>query len=505
MKTKEFNKTLKGKDSIVNGKYIQQHLPECEMKVLQSITGHFIFCQKNHPVIVSSVTDDYNIREIEAEIVIPGDKIWIDNSIMFTEEELLDIQIYEPKDIVNYIFNKNIGYTQDILLGDSIENFRFKPNFYKYPKAWISKFLDNLIKESDIRKLQSNVVLLQQIKLLADRCNYYCDIQFKENKPTLSIKDIDIHKNSGIETKVSGFKEINDTITVLKYDGHVYDVKTDTQEFMISCMQTHNSFHLGGAASIKTLNILDELMNNLDESYRSTVKMMFKQDNDLLVLTAPTAVLEISKHIYVDKYKITKNSENKYVLPLGYFNIDVGGTSIVVNIEQETIVNPTDDIMEDDEKIIIKYNKNDVMFKVVARQIHPEKIASSLDELVGGKSPFNTPEELFIKIYKTLNLVGLGYDTVHLEVAISNILRNCKDPQKAARLVEPYCYQTFSVKTLPGVLSWPLGVAFENFNKAISSGLIADRAPVSPIEKIFFGEPLSKLANDQLKELRKKK
>ena len=87
------------------------------------------------------------------------------------------------------------------------------------------------------------------------------------------------------------------------------------------------------------------------------------------------------------------------------------------------------------------------------------------------------------------------WDSTHLEVIISNVLRAKNNPQKPARLVEPFDPEMYSIKTLPNIISYPLGIAFENFNKGIQYGMITERAPESAIEKVISGEPLTKLRN----------
>lgn len=84
-----------------------------------------------------------------------------------------------------------------------------------------------------------------------------------------------------------------------------------------------------------------------------------------------------------------------------------------------------------------------------------------------------------------------GFDSVHLEVVIGNIMRWKNDPHIAARLKEPYDPILIAEKQLPGVISWELGLAFENFGQAIGQGMVSKRGEPSPIAKVLFGEPLS--------------
>ena len=118
-------------------------------------------------------------------------------------------------------------------------------------------------------------------------------------------------------------------------------------------------------------------------------------------------------------------------------------------------------------------------------------MARYLDTLVGGQYPRSDVVSIYNKFYKALAPVG-GWDSVHLEVIISNILRARKDPQKPARLIEPFDPEMHSIKTLPNLISYPLGLAFENFSKGVQYGMISQRAPESQIEKVMFGIPLTK-------------
>ena len=74
----------------------------------------------------------------------------------------------------------------------------------------------------------------------------------------------------------------------------------------------------------------------------------------------------------------------------------------------------------------------------------------------------------------------------------------------AARLKDPYDPETHSIKSLPSIVSWSLGIAYENIGKSLSYGLInEDTKNLSQIEKVLFGEPLSDLSIEKLKEKKK--
>jgi hypothetical protein len=493
MKTLNTNNfQLLGKDGVTTSSCIQKHKPEVAMNLIQLESGHFLFCQKNHPVIIKSSKNN-NEMTIEANDVRLNDYIYVNNLLLFNRED---------------------DYIPDLKLNEFLNNdltiFEFDENFVSYHKDWCLYFILHLIQysienKSILKTLSKNIILLQQIKLIADKCDLYFSYEFdKDIDNNLIINNMKCSMKKEIQTSINDYSKVVSILTDIKYDNYVYDIKTESEEFLISCVQTHNSFHTSGAANISRVKIIDELMNKMDESYRTSISTIFKQVENDLILQSDFIELRIPKNIYDDKYKITKKNDN-YQLPLGYFLFKYNSFDIPCSIEQPVLIYTNDNAMEDIEQIIIQYKKGDKILNIEPIPHRAEKVAQHLDELLGGKSPFTTPEELYMKIYKVLKPIGLGADSVHLEVAISNILRNKKNPQLPARLKEPYEFQTFSIKTLPSKLSWSLGLAFENFSKSISEGLIADRAEPSSIEKILFGEPLSELSINQLKEEKRRK
>jgi hypothetical protein len=262
---------------------------------------------------------------------------------------------------------------------------------------------------------------------------------------------------------------------------------------------------LGGAVSLKPVDLIDELMVNIDDIMLQKIQKYVYQKENTLYCNSDSIMLTIDKTIF-DQTPFTKE-EKQIIMPVGYFSIGFSDLDVRSSIEQETIVNISDDVVEDDKKINIIYGKDDPMYTVMPVPKEYKKLAQVMDALVGGKSPSFDPESLFLKFMRTLYAFDEPYDSVHIEVIISNILRNKINPQKPARLVEPYEYQMFSIKTLPLVISYPLGICFEQFNKSIQYGMISERMPSSPIEKILFGETLindKDLLAKQYKQKKKK-
>lgn len=292
-------------------------------------------------------------------------------------------------------------------------------------------------------------------------------------------------------------------ITSIEYvddvDEYVYDLTTASGTLFVNNIYTHNT---GGAVVFKKVDILKELSDSItDDEEKYLAGMIYQKDNDLYSNTEVTTI-KINKSIFKDEYAIEKVG-NTYKLPLGYFRMYIGNIEVNATIEMPVEINIHDDYNETADSITLMYGKDVKLFTIKFFKIAPEKIAQSLDALVAGKGPWETPENLYKKFYEALSTFG-PWDSCHLEVILATILRNKKDPMIAARLKEPYDPELHSIKSLPSIISWSLGVAYENLGKSLTFGLISkDSKKYSQIEKVLFGEPLSELSIEKLKEKKK--
>lgn len=515
VETKDLDLNVVGKDGLTKAYKIQKHKPTAPMCFIRTVTGHMLFCQEDHPVWIK--LNDGQDTVVEAkDVVMFHDKIWVDNTnIKFDDRNHTDI-ISDLSDsenfnytlnlIIDIIENKELKKDSSFISGDNIYNFCLnldKLVITRYEFDDIIRFLASYSKFQHKNIYSFNLV--SQIKTLADKLNYTCVFDLYEDNGDIYW----LLRNSCIDTKniinkktqqISEYIDIEQVISGIEnYQGYVYDLKTESEEFMNNNVQTHNSFHTGGAVVFKKVDILKELSDAItadEQKYLS--EMIYQKDNDLYSSTEVTTI-KINKNIFKEEYAIEKVG-NTYKLPLGYFKMYIGNIEVNATIEMPVEINIHDDYNETNETITLMYGKDFKLFTIKFFKIAPEKIAQSLDALVAGKSPWETPENLYKKFYEALSTFG-PWDSCHLEIILATILRNKKDAMIPARLKEPYDPELHSIKTLPSLISWPLGVAYENLGKSLSYGLISkDSKKYSQIEKVLFGEPLSELSIDKLKE-----
>lgn len=663
---KKINININGKDGSVIATSLQKHLPYESMRLFVTETNHMLFCQKDHPMIIMR---DNNILELEAKDVDVDDKLYIDNTFIKNKNNISNL--YSAKIVPPILKKFNDTLDKDLLkkckiINGDVNTYRLEPDFINYPVEWIVEFLDSFIYINNENKFKiRSYNFLQQLKMMCDKVGYDFELDFvRDGEPVYFF--VRINKNTSNKL-IKGYSKIKKIYIIKNWKSFVYDVKTNTQEFMLGAVQNHNSFHCfsgdmtvqllsgkngnetisfkdlweqnkdniiyrsihngveqeeiflddilvldnlkftkaikiirhkrykyskmvrmsldngayivsqdnhphmlcirddkfeqiepkdiknyndyqayyfysilntycvkiqkieeidfddseyvydlttesgtlfvnniwthntGGAVELIKVNIINELMTNLDEKYRSALNVFFTQKEKYLYLNEDVMSISVDKTIYTGKYKIIDESD-RYKLPLGYFKININNIEIEVTIEQPVELYKYTDYKETDNNILLMYGKDDKVMKVEPFILKPEKIAGSLDQYLGGQSPYTTPESLLLKLYRILSNFD-SWDMVHLETIVSSILRNKQNPQIPARLKEPYDPVTVSVKNLPSILSPYLGISFENISKSLTSSLISDEPPyVSPIEKVLFGVPLSDLNSTDKKK-----
>ena len=160
---------------------------------------------------------------------------------------------------------------------------------------------------------------------------------------------------------------------------------------------------MGGAVSLMPVDIVDkEVMANIDDIHRSKIDKLVKQKDDDLILTTDYAMVKILKSDY--KNTPYDKKEKEIILPVGYFELDVGDMKIDITIEQETILHTPDDVEENDEYLILVYGKDDKIITVRPIAKDYAKLAKVMDANIGGKTAWgNDPSKLMKNAMKSNN------------------------------------------------------------------------------------------------------
>lgn len=148
----------------------------------------------------------------------------------------------------------------------------------------------------------------------------------------------------------------------------------------------------------------------------------------------------------------------------------------------------TNEMLNDKKNITIFFGENDKILEVPLTQEDIKGQVLYLNRLLGGRELFKDVDHLFMKLYKIYAPMS-DMDLVHLEVLLSQCLRDKSNPMYPARVgKDPYHPEMVNIKTNVFSTSFLSGLAFENVGKAIKTGLLTDESlQPSVLEKILTG------------------
>ncbi len=116
-----------------------------------------------------------------------------------------------------------------------------------------------------------------------------------------------------------------------------------------------------------------------------------------------------------------------------------------------------------------------------------------VERLIGGREILKDASHLYRKLFAVYGKLS-NMDSVHLEIMCSQVLRDKKNIQIPARLAAKWDPQLVNLKKVIFSEGFVNGLAFENINDAIKTGLITDESgEQSIIEKVLTGS----LVNDK--------
>ena len=141
------------------------------------------------------------------------------------------------------------------------------------------------------------------------------------------------------------------------------------------------------------------------------------------------------------------------------------------------------------EKIMLTYKAGDMILTAPFSTVEIKQQVSFGERLLGGREVYKNPEHLLKRL---MDIYGAGVsdlDLVHLEVLLSQSIRNKTHSELPARLGKKWDPVMMNIKTTVFDVSFLQGLQFENVRRAIDTGLTTstDVEP-SVLEKLATGD-----------------
>lgn len=150
------------------------------------------------------------------------------------------------------------------------------------------------------------------------------------------------------------------------------------------------------------------------------------------------------------------------------------------------------------ENIILTFKKDDEILEVPLQKQDLKEVVLYVERLLSGKERFKDVDHLFLKFYKIYADIS-SMDLVHMEILISQVLRDKNNPVYPARVgSDPLHPILKNIKQNVFSSGFLQGLAFENVNNSINTGLIAQtELEPSVLEKLLTGTLVEKKEEEE--------
>jgi hypothetical protein len=206
-------------------------------------------------------------------------------------------------------------------------------------------------------------------------------------------------------------------------------------------------------------------------------QLICKKDCDVIISLIDYT---IGDNLFIDESKNEITVKNL----MSYISFD--GFSFDLILDYPVLIFAENMEIVKDEYIKIKYEKESAILVPPAEAANLKAQIPYIERLLGGKELFKDPAHILRKL-SAIGPFG-GIDSVHLEVLISNCLRDKTDLSRPARLGKKWDPTLVNIKEIVFNTSFIQGLEFENIGKAISTGLIQKEGKPSILEELLIGE-----------------
>ena len=255
------------------------------------------------------------------------------------------------------------------------------------------------------------------------------------------------------------------------------------------------SFHTGGAVKIKIRDILKDIVDNDPIVTAETLSSYIRQDEaDLVCLKPCTVTMNFEDYDIGDNLLI---EETKIVARGLIARVEFEDAMFNLILDYTCHVKISNDNKITKEGASIKFKAEEPMITIPLETSEIREQVLYVSRLLGGREVYRDTEHLFKKLIEVYSPPVADMDSVHLELLLSQCLRDKQRPDLAARLGKEWDPIMMNIKRIVFNSGFVQGLAFENVNEVIRTGLISEREPEpSVIEKIMTGTLIEEEEND---------
>ena len=248
------------------------------------------------------------------------------------------------------------------------------------------------------------------------------------------------------------------------------------------------TFHTGGAVELVKTDIVSDIIRN-DALASQTIipKLLTQTENSLscngdCTITITMSDYPLPGHLVFNETKTVLKAK-AVVCRIEFENVLF---NIILDYPVELQIYDYEQVGK--EFIKLHYKKNSTLLEVPMSIGETKAQIQYVERLLGGREIYQDASHLFLKLFKVYGDLR-NMDAVHLEVLLSQALRDKKNPSIPARLGKKWDPIMMNIKQIVFKTSFIQGLAFENINEAIKTGMITEEGgDPSILEKVLSGD-----------------
>jgi len=230
------------------------------------------------------------------------------------------------------------------------------------------------------------------------------------------------------------------------------------------------TFHTGGIVSVQIFDVIDAFLKNQTWLDKSELSKWLIQNQQNLISVQPIKIEILLDTI--QKSSIYETQEGNLIIP-SLAMVITHPTKGRILLEADTGVTLLKDyfVFVDKHKIVMETKPN-TPFMIIADQ--DDNFSLIIDQLVSyldKKESVRNILSVFNRIWEKYKDVST-LDLVHVEVLLSQILRDKDNNRLLARLTKEWNPYKVGVKSIPYLDNWKLGLMFEDVQNAVQQALI---------------------------------
>lgn len=211
---------------------------------------------------------------------------------------------------------------------------------------------------------------------------------------------------------------------------------------------------------------------------------------DSILYCLKNCQLDLSLEDYTIGDNLTINEDDGIIWVKSLLSIiKFEDTKFDLILDYEVEIPITSDIKQDQKNITVFFKEND---KILDAPLSKQDIKAQVlyvQRLLGGRELSKDIQHLFLKLFRLYGGSVSDMDMVHLEVLLSQCLRDKDEPMLPARVGKnPHDPNMVNIKQNVFNTGFLQGLAFENVGKAITTGLLTEKhLEPSILEKVLTG------------------